>query len=72
MEHSLNKLNTANIHRFLVFGFNDYYSKGGWNDFIASIEKIEDILDLFPLNQFDNYQIIDILSFEVVKEIKIK
>jgi hypothetical protein len=58
---------------YLVFGFNAYYPNGGWNDFITSVEKIEDVLDfLAESSRFEYYHIVDGLTYKLVKEIKIK
>jgi hypothetical protein len=48
------------MKRYLLFAFDKYYPKGGWEDFIGSFDTIEECKQLSMIERFyDEYQIID-------------
>jgi hypothetical protein len=55
-------------NRFMLFGWYDHESAGGWNDHIASFNTLEDAINYFNgINgKCDTYEIVDFLKQEII------
>ena len=53
-----------NIKRYLIFAFNS--PKGGWNDLLASYEDLDEAKDNAKSAGFDNWQIVDLQTGEII------
>lgn len=51
------------MKRYLVFGYDQYYPSGGWNDFKADFDTQEDAeefaKDLVQTRHWDYYDVVD-------------
>ena len=45
----------ASMKRYLLFGFDQYYPEGGWNDFMASFDYWEDAVSAAQEKPTRNY-----------------
>ena len=61
--------------RYLVFAFNDYYSSGGWTDFVSAHDGLDDATraathavrgDPDPWRNRDNAHVVDLHTLEVI------
>ncbi len=63
--------NTAGMKRYLVFFYAFYYPLGGWNDFIGSVDTIEEARALVKKEQHDpsgsEFQVVDLQTMKVVE-----
>lgn len=66
-----NILNPIKYKRYMVFGYNDYYPRGGTDDLIAEAETFEDLCALFSFRKkqlicdsvgFETFQILDLVE----------
>ncbi len=57
------------MKRYLVFGFDQYYPNGGWNDFICSTNTLEEARLEVKARTHDNdyFQIVDLETHKVVE-----
>ena len=55
------------MKRFILFGFDEYYPKGGMTDFVNSFDTFDDAFDFVKLDLFlyDMFQIYD-LEYEKI------
>ena len=58
------KINSLPI-RYLVFGYENYYPRGGWHDFQAAFAELEHA-EAYDVKG-DYYQIVDLATMKVVK-----
>lgn len=56
------------MKRFLLFVFDEFYPRGGWNDFVDSYETLEAAQARARTRRSDFYQIVDQTLGEVVEE----
>lgn len=58
------------IKRYLVFGYDQYYPCGGWNDLLVESDSMHFCQKFIKDNRsdFDNFQIVDTDLMEVVFE----
>lgn len=55
--------------QYLVFGGENYYPKGGFEDFLFESDSMEDITErLEPLNDLDWFQIVTQDNFKIIFE----
>ncbi len=61
------------MKRFLVFGYDDYYPCGGWDDFDGCFDTLEDALEHVQSDgvdewrrRADNREIVDMQSLSIV------
>lgn len=55
--------------QYLVFGFDSYYPRGGWNDFVASFDSLTEAMsdaDKAFKTTYDHVQVIDSVDGQVV------
>ncbi len=52
---------------FLLFGFDDYYPSGGWNDFVGSFNTLKEAQNGTKVEYpHDQYQVVDNCTKNVV------
>lgn len=60
------------MKRYLLFTFSNYYPCGGFEDYIASFDTIDDAyntwLNIPSIDRDTNCQIVDYTTLEIVKE----
>lgn len=65
------------MKRYLLFGFLDYYPSGGWGDFVAASNDLEELKNrakkgekivskTIEYYKYDNYEIVDLTKLETV------
>ena len=72
------------MKKYIVFAGNDYYPRGGWNDFLFSVDNLEDLEDIlgyeknsietFYLNRINNcaydwLQVVDYSTGEIISNV---
>lgn len=66
------------MKRYLLFGCMDYEGSGGWDDFLLSVDSLDEAID-FLKNEMkkpnfvrcDGYQVVDLQKLEIYKRIEI-
>ena len=53
-------------NRYLLFGFDDYYPMGGWDDFKGAYQSIDDARSEGDGMLHDHLEIVDIETLRVV------
>jgi len=58
------------MKRYAIFTYYRYYPAGGWDDYLASFDELEDALKFVEAPEYikDHYQIVDIQEGHVVTE----
>ncbi len=56
------------MKRYILFGYDGYYPRGGWNDFIASFDTVAEAFDAI---RRDYFQIVDLTTGKIVREGKL-
>lgn len=55
------------MKQYLLFGFDQYYPSGGWNDFLDSFDSVEEAtMDCHKYGDHEYYQIVDSQTGDVV------
>ena len=52
--------------RYLLFGYDNYYPSGGWNDFIKGSDDLEELKTFKPEFKNDYYHIVYLEKGEVI------
>jgi len=55
------------LGRYLLFGGDNYYPGGGWNDFLEHSDDLEYIRRCIPIHGTDWWQIVDTKTREVTE-----
>jgi len=55
------------MKRFLVFTFDRWYPSGGWSDFAASYDALEEAQNHVFATHSDHYQIVDATTGQVIQ-----
>lgn len=56
------------LKRYLVFTFDDYYARGGWNDFNGSFDSEKEALVFLANWSHENFQIVDSTTGVIIEE----
>lgn len=55
------------MKRFLLFRFPEYYPAGGWGDFEAAFDTMQEAHDAaLAANQHDDWQVVDLEVLKVI------
>jgi hypothetical protein len=52
------------MKRYLVFTYQTYYPSGGMEDFLCSIDSLDELDKILKESEFDMFQVYDIINQE--------
>jgi hypothetical protein len=55
--------------KYVIFGFNNFYPRGGMNDLILSVDTLEEVEEFIKKDGNDFCQVVDRDTFEIIREI---